>query len=117
MKTTPRTRLAGVAALALTLSALSACSRSDDTSSGDTGSAGNPGGGSSAVSGSAAADTGFKVNLDDCDDPDAATKQVTGSWKIGYSLPLSGPVAGVVTYATDGFKARIAAENLSRKAS
>src|SRR5207247_9544238 len=45
------------------------------------------------------------------DDRAAASKRAAGSWKIGYSAPLSGPVAGVVTYALDGYKARIAAEN------
>lgn len=107
----PRPRLAGLAALVAAITTLSACSSSGGGSGSS--SANTAGGGSSAPAGStsAAADTGFKVNLDDCDDPAAAQKKVTGSWKIGYSLPLSGPVAGVVTYATDGFKARVAAEN------
>ena len=66
------------------------------------------GGASPSTAGAASA---FKVDTSQCDDPAAATKTVTGSWKIGYSAPLSGPVAGVVTYALDGFKARIAEEN------
>jgi branched-chain amino acid transport system substrate-binding protein len=53
----------------------------------------------------------FQVNTADCEDPAAATKKVTGTWKVGYSLPLSGPVAGVVGFSMEGWKARIAAEN------
>jgi branched-chain amino acid transport system substrate-binding protein len=51
------------------------------------------------------------VNTDDCEDPAAATKKVSGTWTIGYSLPLSGPVAGAVTLSLDGFKGRIDALN------
>lgn len=101
-----RTTVAGLAAL---LAALTACSSSGGGNGGGTNTGGNTGtpGGSS----SAAASGGFKVNLQDCTDPSAPTKQVTGTWKIGYSLPLSGPVAGVVQLAVDGYKARIAAQN------
>lgn len=53
----------------------------------------------------------FDVDTSDCTDPDSVTKKVTDTWKIGYSAPLSGPVAGVVALALDGFKARIAAQN------
>ena len=66
---------------------------------------------SAAAPSSGASSSGFKVDTSQCDDPDSATKVITGTYKIGYSAPLSGPVAGVVTYALDGFKARIAAEN------
>ncbi len=59
----------------------------------------------------AAAGGGFKADTAACDDPASATKKIEGTWKVGYSAPLSGPVAGVVTYALDGYKARIAAEN------
>jgi branched-chain amino acid transport system substrate-binding protein len=99
--TTVRATVAGLAAL---LTALAACSSSDGGNTGDTSSPSGSGG-------PAASGSGFTVNLDDCDDADAARKQVTGSWKIGYSLPLSGPVAGVVNFAADGYKARIAAQN------
>ncbi|HEV7205215.1 MAG TPA: ABC transporter substrate-binding protein [Jatrophihabitans sp.] len=108
-----RPRIAGLAALVAAITTLSACSSSGG-SGGTSSAAPNTASGGSTPAGStsAAADTGaFKVNLDNCDDPAAAQKKITGSWKIGYSLPLSGPVAGVVTYATDGFKARVAAEN------
>lgn len=65
----------------------------------------------SAASSPGATAGGFKVDTSKCDDPASATKVITGTYKIGYSAPLSGPVAGVVTYALDGYKARIAAEN------
>ena len=83
---------------------------SNDSSNANGGStpAGSTGGSSSTATGTA---SGFKVSTADCDDPSAATKKITGTYKIGYSAPLSGPVAGVVTYALDGFKARIAAQN------
>lgn len=54
---------------------------------------------------------GGTISAADCDDPAAATAPITGTYKIGYSAPLSGPVAGVVAYALDGYKARIALEN------
>lgn len=53
----------------------------------------------------------FSINLDDCNDPDSATKVIKGTFDIGYSAPLSGPVAGAVELATAGYDARIAAEN------
>jgi ABC-type branched-subunit amino acid transport system substrate-binding protein len=87
-----------VAALAATL-ALAGCS-SD-----------NAAGGSEEAPAATSADGQFKVDTAACDDPAAATKKIEGTWKIGYSAPLSGPVAGVVTYALDGYKARMAAEN------
>lgn len=93
--------LVGGVALAVLLAACSS-SKSSSSSSSSGGSA------SASSSGAAAA---FKVSTSDCTDPAAATAKVTGTWKIGYSAPLSGPVAGVVTYALDGYKARIAAEN------
>lgn len=53
----------------------------------------------------------FEVDVDACNDPDAATAEITETWKVGYSAPLSGPVAGVVELALTGFKARIALAN------
>lgn len=96
--------LVGLTAAALTLTA---CSSSKGSGNGPTGSTA-PGTTGGSPSSTAAA---FKVNTDDCTDPAAATKKVTDTWKVGYSAPLSGPVAGVVTYALDGYKARIAAQN------
>ncbi len=99
---TGRILVLAVAAIA----ALSACSSSGKSSSNTSGSGAASGSGS--ASGTAAK---FKVSTSDCTDPASATKKITDTWKIGYSAPLSGPVAGVVTYALDGYKARIAAEN------
>lgn len=95
-----------VAGAATLLAALSACSSSGSESRASTGpspTTGNSTGNSSPA--------GFRVNLDDCTDPSAVTNKVTGTWTIGYSLPLSGPVAGAVTTYIDGFKARIASAN------
>lgn len=123
--TTRHAGLVGVATAAAALLALSACSSSGSKSSTSSGggatsgaasSAATSGGASSAASSgagssSAAAGGEFKVDTSNCLDASAVTKPVTGEWKIGYSLPLSGPVAGVVQFAVDGFKARVAAQN------
>jgi ABC-type branched-subunit amino acid transport system substrate-binding protein len=86
-----------VVGLAVTALALSSCSaKGTDTPTDSTPSA------------SAAK---FQVDTSQCEDAAAANKVVTGTWKVGYSLPLSGPVAGVVGYSMEGWKARIAAEN------
>ncbi|MFC5677125.1 ABC transporter substrate-binding protein [Aeromicrobium endophyticum] len=72
------------------------------------------GGGGSSSDGSAdtASDPSkFSINLDDCNDPASVTKPIKGTFDIGYSAPLSGPVAGAVELATAGYDARIAAEN------
>ncbi|MFI5430183.1 ABC transporter substrate-binding protein [Aeromicrobium sp. UC242_57] len=53
----------------------------------------------------------FSINLDDCNDPESVTAPIEGTFDIGYSAPLSGPVAGAVELATAGYDARIAAEN------
>jgi len=124
--------IAGVAAASLTLAA---CSSGNDaggttsaaattsspaatseaaTSAADTSAASSSEGGSTeqspATSGGGTGAT-FDVNTDDCTDPAAVTAAVTDTWKIGYSAPLSGPVAGVVALALDGYKARIDAQN------
>ncbi|MBU2693568.1 hypothetical protein CCO04_00585 [Pimelobacter sp. 30-1] len=51
------------------------------------------------------------VNLDDCPDPAAVKKEIKDQITLGYSAPLSGPVAGVVEVSSRGFKARIEAAN------
>jgi branched-chain amino acid transport system substrate-binding protein len=101
-KTTTRSRLAvpGIGLLAASLT-LAACATAP-TSSGV--------GGTSPRAGATLA-ASFKVNTSNCLDPAAATKKVTGTWKIGYSAPLSGPIAGVAAYALEGYKDRIAAQN------
>ncbi|MXG92085.1 ABC transporter substrate-binding protein [Nocardioides flavescens] len=78
---------------------LAGCSQSDSSGS-------DAGGGSG--SGSEAASF---FNVDDCTDPDAATAKIDGGIKIGYTLPLSGPVAGPVQINQYGFDARIQAFN------
>jgi branched-chain amino acid transport system substrate-binding protein len=88
------------------LAAVTACSSSKSSSS----SSSSAGSGSASASASSSA-AAFKVDTSQCADAAAATKKVTGTWHVGYSAPLSGPVAGVVTYDLDGWKARIAAEN------
>lgn len=71
------------------------------------------GGGSSSddASGSDTDASAFSINIDDCEDPEGATAPITGTFDIGYSAPLSGPVAGAVELATAGYDARIAAAN------
>lgn len=68
--------------------------------------------GCSSPNNSSAGSSGpFELNTDDCIDPAAATAEVTDTWNIGWSLPLSGPVAGVVAPAVDGWEARIQEAN------
>ncbi len=69
------------------------------------------GSGSDDASGSDTDASAFSINIDDCEDPDGATAPITGTFDIGYSAPLSGPVAGAVELATAGYDARIAAAN------
>ncbi len=83
------------AAAALTLSACGGGSDSSDA----------------GAAGTASDPSKFSINLDDCNDPDSATAPIKDTFKIGYSAPLSGPVAGAVELATSGYDARIAAEN------
>lgn len=80
---------AGVVATALVLSGCSQGSGDDSSSNGA---------------------NGF-YNIDDCTDPDAATAEITGDIKVGYSVPLSGPVAGPAAISTAGYDARIKAYN------
>lgn len=96
MKNTKVRRLA----LPLTVVAaltLGACGGGSDASGGSTDTASDP--------------SKFNINLDDCTDADSATAPIEGTFDIGYSAPLSGPVAGAVELATAGYDARIAAEN------
>lgn len=108
-----RSRLGiGVAAAAALAMAVAACSSSNSNNTAGTTPAGGsnttPAGGGATTGGTT---SGFKVDLSQCEDPSAPTKPVTGTWTIGYSLPLSGPVAGVVDLFMEGWKARIAAAN------
>jgi branched-chain amino acid transport system substrate-binding protein len=81
---------------------LAGCSSSNNSSSSGTATSSSTSSGSSG---------GFNVNVADCADGSAATKKVTGTYTIGYSAALSGPIAGAVTLDLDGYKARIAAQN------
>jgi ABC-type branched-subunit amino acid transport system substrate-binding protein len=78
---------------------LAGCSQSDDSGSDSNGGSGS---GSEAAS---------FFSTDDCTDPDAATAKIDDDIKIGYTLPLSGPVAGPVQINQYGFDARIKAFN------
>ena len=72
---------------------------------------GGSGSGSEGSSGSDSDASKFSISLDDCEDPDGATEPIKGTFDIGYSAPLSGPVAGAVELATAGYDARLAAAN------
>ena len=102
MKTLPISRLGrvtlplGMAAI-LTLSACGGGSTSDDSADG-----------SSDAS-------KFSINIDDCEDPESVTAPITGTFDVGYSAPLSGPVAGVVEINRAGFDARVAAANAAKE--
>lgn len=78
--------------------ALAGCSQSSDSDD-------------SSDSGSDSAAGASFFNVDDCTDPDAVTAEITGDIKVGYSLPLSGPVAGPVQINQVGFDARLKAFN------
>ncbi|MTB88089.1 ABC transporter substrate-binding protein [Aeromicrobium senzhongii] len=85
-------RAAVIPAAVLASFTLVACgSSSDDSDSGSSG--------------------GFQLNLDDCEDPDAVSKKITDTIAVGYSAPLSGPIAGAAELATAGYNARIEAAN------
>ena len=99
MRKSLRRRWAVPACGAVMVLTLAGCSQSSDDSSG---------GGSGSGSDSEAASF---FNVDDCTDPDAVTEEITGDIKIGYSLPLSGPVAGPVQVNQTGFDAKIKAFN------
>lgn len=55
--------------------------------------------------------TGFNLVIDDCEDPAAATAVIEDVFRLGYSAPLSGPVAGPVELAQNGYTSRIAEAN------
>ncbi len=53
----------------------------------------------------------LSINVDDCENPDAVTAKITDKIVLGYSVPLSGPVAGPVELSTAGYNARIKMAN------
>lgn len=67
--------------------------------------------GSSSDDGDSSSSGGFELSLDDCEDPDAAAKEITDTIKVGYSAPLSGPIAGAAELAIQGYDARLKAAN------
>jgi ABC-type branched-subunit amino acid transport system substrate-binding protein len=115
----PTSSAAGTTQAASSSDTGGASSSSQAAGSSDTGGASSSGqaaSSSGSAASSSAATSGasgatFDVNTGDCTDPTSVTKKITDTWKIGYSAPLSGPVAGVVALALDGYKARIAAQN------
>ncbi len=66
---------------------------------------------SSAGTASAGAASGGAVNTDNCADPAAATAAITGTLKVGWSAPTSGPLADAVGNVIEGMKARFAVVN------
>lgn len=63
------------------------------------------GGDDSATTTAAPAPTGFAVNLDDCEDPEAAAAVIEGDIIVGTSLPLSGGPAVLFAPYSAGFQA------------
>jgi branched-chain amino acid transport system substrate-binding protein len=103
-----KSRLSAAAiAAAAAIAGLTACSSSKNTDPPASTGAGT----GAATSTSTTSPAAFQVNTSDCADPATVSQQVTDTWKIGYSLPLSGPIAGVVQYYLEGWKARINAFN------
>jgi len=90
-----------VAAFAATTLLLGACSNAN---SDDKATPGGPGAGSAAAG-------AWKAPTADCTDPAAATKEITGTLKVGWSAALSGPLAGAVGNVLQGMKDRFAVEN------
>lgn len=106
-----RVAVAGAIALAASLAACSSSKSNSTSPSSATTAAGGASSSTTAAATTAGAAAAFKVDTSNCTNASAASAKITKTWKVGYSAPLSGPVAGVVTYALDGYKARIAAEN------
>ncbi|MEO3786826.1 ABC transporter substrate-binding protein [Actinocorallia sp. B10E7] len=55
--------------------------------------------------------SGEIVSAADCADPKAAAEKITGTLKVGWSAPLSGPLAAAVGAVIDGMRARFAVAN------
>ena len=87
-----------VCLLAVTTVGLAACSSGAKNDTTDPG----------ATTGSSSA---WKAPVADCDDPGAATKKVEGTLKVGWSAPLSGPLASAVGAVLQGMKDRFAVAN------
>lgn len=57
------------------------------------------------------ADVSSVVSADDCADPEAATAEITDTLTVGWSAPLSGPLADAVGNVIAGMQARFAVAN------
>ncbi|TQS41924.1 ABC transporter substrate-binding protein [Cryptosporangium phraense] len=51
------------------------------------------------------------IDVENCADPDAATRKITGTLKVGWSAATSGPLADAVGNVIEGMEARFAVEN------
>ncbi|MGI8331212.1 ABC transporter substrate-binding protein [Actinomadura scrupuli] len=51
------------------------------------------------------------ISTADCTDPGSVTQKIGGTLKVGWSAPLSGPLAGAVGAVIDGMRARFAVVN------
>jgi branched-chain amino acid transport system substrate-binding protein len=71
----------------------------------------SPVGASSSGSTSTGTASGYTVNSSACESPSQAVAKVSNTWTVGYSLPLSGPIAGAAALSLEGFKDRINAFN------
>ncbi|GAB2829876.1 ABC transporter substrate-binding protein [Actinocorallia aurea] len=67
--------------------------------------------GTGAEDETASGTAGGVVTADDCLDPDATTAAITGTLKVGWSAPLSGPLAAAAGAVIDGMTARFAVAN------
>lgn len=67
--------------------------------------------GSSSSDSDGGASAAGVVSADDCADPDAATAEITGTLKVGWTAATSGPLADAVGNVIEGMKARFAVEN------
>ncbi|SDH15552.1 ABC transporter substrate-binding protein [Klenkia brasiliensis] len=93
MRRTTRVATAALAALLLGACGTNTGASDDGTDGGDT------------------ADAASVVTADDCADPDAATAEITDTLKVGWSAPLSGPLADAVGNVIAGMEARFAVAN------
>lgn len=99
-------------ALVLVLFA-AACSGTDaggeDTDTADTGDATAADGDDAADDGEAVASS--LIDVEECTDPEAATAAIDGPIKVGWTAPLSGPLATAVGAVLSGMEARFALVN------
>ena len=95
---TKRLHAVALMATAATLM-LSACSIDDSTDAG----------------GETDSDGSWAVDTDNCLDPEAATQVIGDTIELGWSVPLSGPIAATQVRVNRGLQARVDAYNASEK--